>query len=259
MRLALFAEPGDRTALALASGWRHRFGAASLMLRTATELCLAPRWVHRLGSVGTATDASDIGFHDGTSLAGFAPDHILCRITRPVVGRWQRPDDQTYAEAEMLALLLSALTAAGPRLVNRPTPECLAGPAPSPMQAAAALAAGLVPADSGASSSRRHHPPPPGAWLSADPGPTGLMRWQAAALRQQRVTIIGDRALNAPPGLAPACLALARQLSCRLLGIDLAEQADGWRWLGIDPLPLLDARGVAALLDTLAMTFEVAA
>lgn len=259
MRLALFAEPGDRTALSLASGWRHRFGAASLMLRTATELCLAPRWVHRLGSEAGDADASDVGFYDGTSLAGFAPDQILCRVTRPMVGRWQRPDDRAYAEAEMLALLLSVLAAAGPRLVNRPTPECLAGPAPSPMLAAAALAAGLIPADGGASSSRRHHPPPPGVWPSVDPGPAGLVRWQAAALQHQRVTIVGDTVLDAPPGLAPACLTLARQLGCRLLGIDLAEQADGWRWLGIDPLPLLDARGVAILLDAMAMTFEVAA
>jgi hypothetical protein len=116
----VIASRSDTAAIGLAA-------AAAPELRVVTPADLSqPGWTLRLGDVAAATAV--IG---GEVVAASAIAGVLVRL--PGVAEHDLPhiaaSDRGYVAAEMTAFLLAFLTALNCPLVNRPTPQCLAGPA----------------------------------------------------------------------------------------------------------------------------------
>jgi hypothetical protein len=116
----VIASRSDTAAVRLAA-------AAAPELRVMTPADLSqPGWTLRLGDIATATAV--IG---GEVVAASAIAGVLVRL--PGIAEHDLPhiaaSDRGYVAAEMTAFLLAFLTALNCPLVNRPTPQCLAGPA----------------------------------------------------------------------------------------------------------------------------------
>lgn len=116
----VIASRSDTAAVGLAA-------AAAPELRVMTPADLSqPGWTLRLGDIANATAV--IG---GEVVAASAIVGVLVRL--PGVAEHDllhiAASDRGYVAAEMTAFLLAFLTALNCPLVNRPTPQCLAGPA----------------------------------------------------------------------------------------------------------------------------------
>ena len=232
-RIVVLANAWDSSARDFVA--RHR--SAGLVLLVPGDLS-QPGWRFRL-----ADPAATIW------VAGTRPlrlDEIGCVLTRlTAVTPADLPHivahDRDYVAAEMTAFLLAMLSQPGLRVVNRPTPQCLCGPAwHDAAWRAAAGRLGLPVA-------------PYRAWaeLGRDREPTQ----PAGAI----VTTVGDLCPGAPDAaLARAARALADHAEAEILAVAFDGTVPGAAILRADPRADLDDPPVrAAVLKHLGVTGPV--
>jgi hypothetical protein len=121
----IICTPEDEAALWAYQGLRAR-GLAPLELVMAGDLAFARHWEHRIGAAGASTD---VVLADGREIRG--------REVRGVLNRLQwlptdslaliRPGDREYVSQELAAFYLSWLYSLPAPMLNRPTPQGLAG------------------------------------------------------------------------------------------------------------------------------------
>jgi len=235
----ILCEAGDAAAPWAAERLRARGRSADLVLSDA--LGEAVRWEHR---VDQAAASVRITLADGRQLSSDAAEPILNRIGSIPLARLHATagEDYGYAMQEMFALYLSWLHAWPATVINRPTPQGLAGAyRHGSAWAALGAAAGL----------------PTRAWAqsSADPPETG---WAPPAAEATAFVVAGRAVLPPalPPELALPCRALAARAGTALLGIGFARDGLGeWEMVGASPVPDLALGGeplVEALAEALA-------
>ncbi|HEV2817384.1 MAG TPA: hypothetical protein VGW40_09225 [Allosphingosinicella sp.] len=235
----ILCEAGDAAALWAAERLRARGRSAEIVPSDA--LGDAVRWEHR---VDEAAASVRITLADGRTLSSDAPEPILNRIATIPLARLQATagEDFGYAMQEMYALYLSWLHAWPAIVINRPTPQGLAG----------CHRHGSAWAALGAEAGLRSR-----TWAqgSADPPEAGWVPPPAEAT----AFVVAGRAVLPPAlaaGLAGPCRALAARAGTALLGIGFARDGQGeWEMVGASPLPDLSLGGeplVEALDEALA-------
>jgi hypothetical protein len=146
-------------------------------------------------------------------------------------------DDVLYAQQELYALVLSVLHGLGERIVNRPTPQGLAG---------------------------RVRTDAEWLWLAGRAG-FRTPDYREGDLEQSRMSDVPDgtpvRAIvfddrvygmAVPPEVGACAMALARLAATRLLGVDLVETPQGDWWFSAASITPDFRPGGEALLDALA-------
>jgi hypothetical protein len=248
----VLCEPHDVSARWAADGLRHRT-TGPVDLVTGSMLARAPRVEHRIR--GDAAEV-DITLADDRRISSSHARPVLNRLSfvaidpRAPVDR----DDLDYAVQEFHALFLSWLWALPGPMLNRPTPQFLAGHWRQPAAwAVLAAQAGL----STAPYRRRSDD-----LLAAEPVVQLTSPWRASRPSAVMVFVVGGQVVPeraVPPPTLDACRRLAELAGDDLLGIELAPAADGrWEYIAATPVPDLQAGG-EPLLDALACAFGVQA
>ncbi|WP_103351561.1 hypothetical protein [Amycolatopsis sp. CA-128772] len=227
-----------------------RAGRACVAVTT-ERLSFARRHDHRVGPAGDVRTTIELA--DGAVLDGEALTGVLNRIRVPPALAWHRaePAERDYASAELFAYTLSWLAGLRCPVRNTPTPQCLAGPAPDPVQAwAAAHAAGLrcAPIRLGTGT-----PWPPG-----DAALAGARAAVAGPVRPRQVRCLDQEVLDrdVPAATAAGVRRLTKLLGAEtaLLGIDFLVGDADWWFAGLTAVPALRPGGdllVGRLLDAL--------
>jgi hypothetical protein len=239
----VLAHRGDGAAVALAT-LLHRRGRCQVSYADDHDLARA-EFVHRPSSGPIESPGPPAG--DRAQLPGGAvidanTDVVLCRLATLRPPRQARPDQQEYAEAEMFALALSWLAGLGDAVVNPPTPLNLSGAEPDLLRLhRLASGVGLTTprlvltsnaARSSANSGRALDWPAgglPRAYAVAAPIISGppLPRPRATAepVRPRgSALVLGDWALDAPPGHEDRLVALVRAAGLAVGEVALAER-----------------------------------
>lgn len=223
----VFCEPHDTSALWAAAGLARRIDGPVDVV-TGEMLGEARTWEHRIrGDVAEV----EITLGDGRQISSRWPQPVLNRLSFAPSERLRRVggEDADYAVLEFQALFLSWLTALPGPVLNRPSPQFLAGHWRNPVGwAVLAARAGLATVP----------------FRSTDD--------QQAPLGEVTVFVLMQR-LVAPPGVPEsvldACLRLAALAGDDLLGIQLTTAGDPpWRFVGATPRPDLTYGG-DGLLD----------
>ena len=243
----VLCEPDDTAALWAAEGLRRRVrGAVDVV--TGSMLVAAARWEHRLrGEVAEV----DITLADGRRISSGHARPVLNRLR--FVPTFQLAtmagDDRDYAAQEFQALFLSWLWAHPGPMLNRPSPQFLAGHWRHPAAwAALAARAGL----SAPPYRQRSDDPPAGPAVPSAAGGQGSGRPPVTVLVVGGQVVAGQAAA-APP--LEACRRLAELTGDELLGIELVPLERGrWELRSATPVPDLRAGG-EPLLDALARAF----
>ncbi|MDQ7802336.1 hypothetical protein Q5425_01240 [Amycolatopsis sp. A133] len=219
---------------------------------TTEHLSFARRHDHRVGPAGDVRTTIELA--DGVVLDGSALTGVLNRVREPPALAWYRaePAERDYASAELFAYTLSWLAGLRCPVRNKPTPQCLAGPAPDPVHAwAAAHAAGLrcAPIRLGTAT-----PWPPG-----DAALAGARAAAAGPVRARQVLCLDREVLDrdVPPATAAGVRRLTGLLGAAtaLLGIDFLVGGDDWWFAGLTALPTLRTGG-DLLVDRLLRALE---
>lgn len=217
------------------------------------KLSFARRRSHRLGGGGGSEPRTVIELTDGTVVDGARVTGVLNRMIAPPADAWHHAPEaeRDYATAELHAFSLSWLTGLRCPVRNRPTPECLAGPAPDPLRSwAAAQASGLscAPVRMGAAD----------PWHPAEAVLASARRASGPSARPVHAVCLDGTVLvpNVPARVAAGVAALCALLGARraLLGVDFLVDGDDWRFAGTSPLPDLRSGGnrlYRLLLDAL--------
>lgn len=227
----------DTAALWAYEGLRLR-GLAPLELISAEALAYGARWEHRLGAAGLILDVT---LADGRTIRSGCVRGALNRLSTVPNAHLQFAQlaDRDYALQELSAFFLSAISALPGPVVNRPTPQGLAGAWRPPSEWAwLAARAGLPVARYEESSSSSLEPS-----LVVPTTPT------------RTIVVVNDQPCGppAPPPILAGCRALARLAEVDLLGVEfVAEASRAWTFAGATPLPDLRLGG-AALLDALTL------
>lgn len=204
---------------------------------TGSVLDSAVRWEHRVSDHGASFA---IELFDGRRVSSDGPVSVLNRLTFVPTDRLNRvagTQDAGYAAQEMHALFLSWLYSIPGPVVNRPSPQGLAGRWRHRSQwACLAASAGLRAAPYRESSTD------PLAAVPAPPRPTVT------------VFAVGERML-APPAVpravAEGCRELARLAGETLLGVDLVLSPTGdWEVTAATATPYFPLAG-KAMIDAL--------
>jgi hypothetical protein len=199
-----------------------------ITLVTAPAIEHAQRWTHRVGTVMQ----SELLMADGTLLASATAEPILNRLSYAPTTHLARiaGADYEYAAQEMHALLLSFLHAWPGVVVNRPTPQGLAGYVCHPSHwLARARTAGL----------------PIRPWRQTDAtDPDVAWQSQGPALT---AFVVGNEVIapGLPDSFADPCRRLAQAVDALLLGIDFACGETGWAAVCATPQPYLPHGGSA--------------
>lgn len=233
--LLVLCESHDVSALWAARGLAKRVdGPVDIV--TGAMLGSARTWEHRIrGDVAEV----EITLMDGRRISGAQPRPVLNRLSYAPGERMRAVGgaDGDYAVQEFQALFLSWLAALPGPMLNRPSPQFLAGRWRIPAAwAVLAAQAGLETAPL-----RRGAVDP--AEQYADNG------------HQSTVFVVAQRVVassEVPVSVLDGCRRLGALAGDDLLGIRLAA-TDGWRFVGATPLPDLTTGG-DALLDALAAT-----
>ncbi|MFF7444159.1 hypothetical protein [Streptomyces sp. NPDC008122] len=249
----------DRAAQWAAAGLRER-GLDPVELVDAGTLARTERSAHRIDEEPgggqdrieadrTGDGAADgdrahfaLTLPDGRNLVSDAVHGVVNRLTFAPVHhlRFASPADTAYAMAEWDALVLSWLQCLAPVTVNRPSPLGLSGTLRSPAEwTVLAAAAGLAVSPLRLTDDTGDEPP-----MGRPPTRT--------------LVVLGDDVYGlhggeAPDGLSPACLGLARSAGADLLGVHLEPDVHaryGARFAGATLLPDLRIAG-APMLDGL--------
>ncbi len=228
----VLCEPYDSSALWAADGLARRVDGPVDVV-TGPMLGDARTWEHRIrGDVAEV----EITLADDRRISDRHPRAVLNRLSYAPAERLRRVggEDADYAVQEFQALFLSWLTALPGPMLNRPSPQFLAGHWRNPAGwAVLAARAGL------ATIPLRRRGDDPAQQYRSEPG--GIT-----------VFVVLQR-IVAPPGVPEtvldACLRLGALSGDDLLGIQLVDSP--WRFLSATPLPELTAGG-EALLDLIA-------
>ena len=231
----------DASALWASQGLQAR-GLEPLERVSAEMLAQSQRWEHRVDAQGATIDLT---LADGRHIRNDAIQGVLNRLVcvpfEPL--RLAHPTDRDYASQELTAFCLSWLYALPPPVLNRATPQGLAGP-------------------------WRHRSE--WLWLAACAGlPTPLYRETSEDPRDERdgqgrlvpsdtpvqtVFVVADQVVGAtlPRHIRHGCRRLAELSHTALLGVEFATSSAGpWTFAGATPMPDLRLGG-EALLDALA-------
>ena len=234
----VLCEPYDTSALWAAAGLARRIDGPVDVV-TGPMLGAARTWQHRIrGDVAEI----EITLGDDRRISDQHPRAVLNRLSYAPAERLRQVggEDADYAVQEFQALFLSWLTALPGPMLNRPSPQFLAGHWRNPAGwAVLAAQAGLatVPfrrrSDDADDLAQRYPNDPRGVTV-----------------------FVVLRRIVAPPGVPEAvldaCLRLGALSGDDLLGIQLAPAADPrWRFVSATPLPELTAGG-DGLLDLIA-------
>jgi hypothetical protein len=216
-------------------------GLAPLELIHAETLARSLRFEHRLGAAGVDIR---IALPDGRTIGNHTIHGVLNRLAWLQLDQlpWVDSDDRDYATQELTAFFLSWLHAVSRPVVNRATPQGLAGQWRHGSEWVSLAARAGLPTQSYRQTSRDSGD----AW-----------EWPNKPLAAQTVLVIADRTFGAPApaALLRGCLGLARLAETELLGIDFAVSEEGsWSFAGATALPDLRLGG-EALLDILASLF----
>lgn len=266
MVFLVLANPSDETAVRVAVLLRQRHHVERVQVCTPDELVLA-HWEHRVSRTGAE---NAIRLHDGALLADSKRVVIFNRLAGVKVPMFAGASlvNQDYARMEMFALLLSWLANPKYRVVNRPSPSSLAGPAYRPLVwQNLALRAGLCGLDLAATTSTRRFPAAKGAvprpdvgWVSDPYGHLHANRfsWYSEPVPDRRasVLVIGERVIgDVPEPVADSCRRLANLAQLDLLRIDFARPSDSpanFVFIGAEPSPALsDAGALLSLVEFL--------
>ncbi|MER5546501.1 hypothetical protein ACWDBP_34955 [Streptomyces sp. NPDC001233] len=221
----------------------YRDGLRCTVLPT-EKLSFARRRSHRLGGAFADEPRTVIELTDGTVIDSARVTGVLNRMITPPDAAWQHAmeSERDYASAELHAFSLSWLASLRCPVRNRPTPQCLAGPAPNPLTSwAAAQSAGLACAPVRMSTDC--------AWHPADAVLVGASRASGPAANPVHVVCL-DGAVLAPAvpphvaaGLAALCQGLGADQS--LLGVNFLVSGEEWHFASTTPLPHLRSAGDA--------------
>lgn len=230
----------DPSALWAYEGLQQR-GLAPLKLVTAEMLGPSLRWDHRVGANGASIE---ISFSDEQVLSSYTIHSVLNRLTGP--SRWYplhrvAASDRSYAGKELTAFFLSWLSCLPSPILNRPTPQSLAGRARHGSEwVLLATAAGLTTV-SYRQSSRTSPEASIDERLTRGGTPLGTV-------------LVIDRYVfgAAPLPVLHACQRLANLASTAILGVDFTVSTSGqWTFTNATLLPDLRLGGLPAL-DALA-------
>lgn len=233
--ILVLCEDFDHAAAWAAQGLRRR--GVEVDIVCGTDLAAAPQLEHRVGRAGATIE---IALASGRRLSSRTVGGVLNRLSFLPSAWMQRigGPDRDYAVQEMYALYVSWLNSLPGPLFNPPAPQGLCGNWRHP-SAWAALAgrAGL---------------PVACYRQTSDVDPTTL--WPMPTTAPATLLVVGERVVGQAAGLRhldDACRRLARAANVRLLGIDFAPGAQGWRFAGASVMPDL-TRGGEPLVDALA-------
>jgi hypothetical protein len=230
----------DPSALWAYEGLQQR-GLAPLKLVTAEMLVPSLRWDHRVGAHGASIE---ISFSDEQVLSSYTVHGVLNRLTGP--SRWYplhrvAVSDRSYAGKELTAFFLSWLSCLPSPILNRPTPQGLAGRERHGSEwVLLATTAGLTTV-SYRQSSRTSSQASIHERSTHEGTPSGTV-------------LVIDRYVFgvAPPPILDACQRLANLANTTILGVDFTvSTSDQWTFTNATPLPDLRLGGQPAL-DALA-------
>jgi len=220
--------PRDVAGLWAADGLARR-GLTPLVTVSPEAIVCSRQFVHEIAGGRARTTFT---MPDGQVIDSDAVRGTLNRVTYLPVAHLAAAvdDDRRYGEHELRAVVLSALHGFGPRIVNRPSPQGLAG-----RQRSAAewfLLAGRAGLGAGTSAV-----------------PDG---------RSRTVLVLDDRLYGeaVPADVGARAISLARLAETRLLGIEMIESRNGaWWFVAASTVP--DVRlGGEPLLDALAIALD---
>lgn len=231
----ILCEAGDPSAQWAAERLRARGRSADIL--TGEALGDAVRWEHRIDK---ASASLAFTLADGRTYSSDAPRPILNRLGYIPLARLRATAgaDYDYAAQELFAFYLSWLHAWPAVVINRPSPQGLAG----------SQRHGSAWAALGAEAGLRTR-----GWAqsSADAPETGWAPMPAEAT----VFVAAGRAVlppMLPPELETPCRRLAARCGTDLLGIGFARDAESrWEMVGASPMPDLMLGG-EPLADALA-------
>ena len=209
-------------------------GAPCTVLTT-EAMSFAHRRSHRLSDAGVFTR---LEMADGTVVSSSDVSGVLNRMMAPPDLAWRQAasGERDYASAELHAFTVSWVNALACPVRNRPSPDCLAGPAPHPfVGAAAAMRAGLAcPA---VRMGAGHEPEPATALYLAAVAAAGT----ASEVRQ---VVCLDGVVVADDVPTEVCSGVARLAGLlgfgeALVGVDFVVGDGTWWFAGTTPLPEL--------------------
>jgi hypothetical protein len=236
--ILVLCHEADASAMWAADALRRR-GLSPTVL-TGLDLAAVRGWRHTVGPDGKAE--CTLRFEGGRSLHGAEVRGVLNRLSFlpwAWLSRVGGPD-RDYAAQEMHAFYLSWLHALPGPMLNRPTPQGLCGNMRHPSAWIALAARAGLPVRAFRQSCTDD---------PADP-------WQPSHDPLDRTVLVAGTRVIGPDALVQphraACLRLARDAGCALLGIDFAAEPKGeWRVTRACPAPEL-TQGGEALADALA-------
>ncbi|MFI6148724.1 hypothetical protein [Streptomyces sp. NPDC051109] len=207
------------------------------------KLSFPRRRSHRLGGGGGSVPRTVIELTDGTVVDGARVTGVLNRMVTPPADAWQHAAEaeRAYATAELHAFSLSWLAALSCPVRNRPTPQCLAGPAPDPLRCwAAAQASGLLCSPVRAGTRAPWHPAE--SVLAGARHAAGPSARPVHAVCLDGAVLTPDVPARVAAGVAALCAAIGADRS--LFGVDFLVDGEGsWRYAGTTPIPDLQAGG----------------
>ncbi|MFF4215729.1 hypothetical protein [Streptomyces nondiastaticus] len=206
------------------------------------KLSFPRRRSHRLGGSGGSAARTVIELTDGTVVDGARITGVLNRMVMPPADAWQHAveGERAYATAELHAFSLSWLSALRCPVRNRPTPQCLAGPAPDTLRSwAAAQASGLSCAPVRVGTTDPWHPAQ--SVLAAARRASGPSARPVHAVCLDGKVLAPGVPARVAAGVAALCAAIGADRS--LIGVDFLVDGEDWRFAGTSPLPDLRAGG----------------
>ena len=219
-------------------------GIGPVTLMTDETLSAMVRWEHRVASEGSTVSFTT---HAGPTLTDGAIRGVVNRLIAPPQQILDRavPADRDYAMQEFTAFHLSWIHALRCPVLNRPTPQGLAGRWFHTSEAAIfANAAGLAT--------------PTYAQRDTDGAEAGYGSLAPADAAISQIVVLDDEVFGAqvPQSVRDRCVRFARLAQTRLLGIDLFQSPDnGWTFACATPLPNLQLGG-ARFVEKLARTLQ---
>lgn len=239
----ILCQSNDSSALWVYEGLQRR-GLVPLELVTAEMLGPGLRWNHRVGPKGTSIE---ISFADGRILSSDSIRGVLNRLIK--ISSWYplhrvKAGDRNYAGTELTAFFLSWLSCLPPPILNRPTPQGLAGRERHISEwFLLATTAGLTTV--------------PYRQSSRAPFEVSKERLASEASPFKTVLVLDRYVFGAaPPSVLRACRRLAMLAGTTILGIEFAVGVNGqWTFASATPLPDLRLGG-QSVLDALVEIFQ---